>query len=412
MLQVEFLDIGQGDSTFITFPNGTTMLIDCKIDGDGFLLQLDEKLPDGDNKKVLDYLVITHPHNDHFKGIGKIKERYQINNIWESGHRLYVPEDKKAKYTDYYDMLNLIQKVKSAGGTHQKLTAYNDLTIDDEPDVNFLVLSPTRAYLELEQPTKRHIHDQCLVLKLTYGRRSIIFTGDSSMEAWKERIVPYYSDESLRPNLLGSTILHASHHCSYTFFKPEGKKDEESYLTGLEKIQPEITIISVGEQNNHGHPDEDSLKLYKENTFQEQVYMTKDHKTIFVYIFENDDYLVETENMKKLAKRATIGKASIQVSPSPKENGKYDINVPLVFQMKFSKLPKDQGTLKFKWTVQNNGIGDSDHGKHHEFYIGVEGNSSKYTNTTAYIGEHKLLCEVYNQRGTLIATSMIHIMVE
>ena len=125
-MKVYFLDVGQGDCTFIKCPNGTTILIDCNISNDDFLFWLEDQLPENDDgKKILDYLIITHPHEDHIKGIGKLKE-YIINNIWESGHRMYIPEEEQKDYPHYYDMLDLIQKVKKSGNNHKKLSAYNE----------------------------------------------------------------------------------------------------------------------------------------------------------------------------------------------------------------------------------------------------------------------------------------------
>lgn len=297
MIQIHFLDVGQGDSTFILFPNGTTMLIDCNIKGDNSLLHwLDKHLPSMSNgKRVLDYLVITHPHKDHFSGIGKLAKRYRINNMWESGHRLYVPRTENEEYQDYDDYLRLIQTVKRQGGEHKALEAFSKICISHEPDVEFLILSPARAYLKKEKPTKRDIHDQCTVMKMNYVGGSVLFTGDSSMEAWKELIVPYYSDLSGKPNLLKSTIIHASHHGSYTFFKPEGKKEVEPFTLALTKIQPQITIISVGENNKHGHPDDEALSLYEHYT-DDQVYLTKKHGNIKLELHRNGEHQIEVEN--------------------------------------------------------------------------------------------------------------------
>lgn len=416
MLELQFLDVGQGDSTYIRFPNGTTMLIDCNIRDDGFFGWFDDMLaidPDAsDEKRVLDYLVITHPHEDHIRGIGKLKDRYTIRNIWESGHRLYVPKEKQDKYTHYYDLLNLIQKVKKNNGEHIQLKAYNTITIEEEPDVNFTVLSPTFAYLEEAQPTKRDIHDQCAVLKLEYAGRSVMFTGDSSMEAWQDRIVPYYSDENGRDNLLDSTILHASHHCSYTFFKPKGKKDDEPYTTGLEKIKPEITIISVGKDNNHDHPHEDAYKLYCEHTAngQAQVYMTKDFGTISVKIHPTGDYFVYCKQMDKMAKKFTIGKLSIQTTPELPLDGFYDKKVNLNFKAKFQNKPKGTTSITYHWIIQNNGIGEDS--SHHELFEGQYDTSSTYNNMTAYTGTHDLLCIARNQRNNIIATERIQISIK
>jgi Predicted hydrolase (metallo-beta-lactamase superfamily) len=283
------------------------------------------------------------------------------------------------------------------------------LDIDDEPDVKILVLSPTKAYLKEEKPTDRDIHDQCVVLRVEYNGKSILFTGDSSMEAWKERIVPYYSDESGRPNLLDSTILHVSHHGSYTFYKPKGKSKDEAYTDAIEKIDPEIAIISVGKDNRHGHPDEDALALYNKYTFNGQVYMAMDHGTIFLQIDEDGNYTIETETMRNSSKLLTIGAVKIVTTPSPNEDDLYDIGVELTFKAKITKMPSDQTIKNLKWIVQNNAVGDD---KHHDWYVRQYKNSRTYENQTAYSGSHTLLCEVRNQRGRIVATKAIKVNVK
>lgn len=113
MIDISFLNVGQGDSSLIKLPNGTNMLIDCKLN-EGLLTWFENQLPiDDDENRILDYLVITHPHEDHIKGIGDLGNRIKINNIWESGHRLYIESKDKDKYPYYYEMLDLIPYSKS-----------------------------------------------------------------------------------------------------------------------------------------------------------------------------------------------------------------------------------------------------------------------------------------------------------
>lgn len=244
---------------------------------------------------------------------------------------------------------------------------------------------------------------------MEYKGKSILFTGDSSMEAWKERIVPYYSDKSGRPNLLKSNILHVSHHGSYTFFKPKGDKEAEPYTEALNKIDPKISIITVGADNPHGHPDEEALELYKQYTFNKQVFMTKDHGSLFVKIEDNGDYSIETEKMIISKTLPTIATVDITVSPLPENDGFYNKSVDIDFKAVIKKLPKNQTAEEFTWIVQNNAIGDDEH---HDWYIGQKNEQKLYQNMTAYTGSHTLLCEVRNKRKNIIATKAIQVKVE
>lgn len=403
---VKVLDVGQGDSTFLRLPNGTSILVDCCVN-DKIISWLNDNLPeDDDGKKILDYLIITHPHEDHIRGIKKLGDNYKINNFYESGHRLYVSNDKKDEYQQYYDMLALIQKVKKNGGEHVKLEAYAPLEIIDEPEVQITVLSPTEAYLLEEKTKDRDIHDQCLVLRVEYKNRVIMFTGDSSLEAWRDRIHPKYEDKKV----LKSTILHASHHGSYTFFKPKGKGDEDANTDIIDVINPDMTIISVGKDNNHGHPDDDALSIYTEVTNDKQLFRTDEHGSIELTFEEDGDFRVFTEKMKRNMRKPTVGKVVIDTNISPDDDGFYPIGTKLEFSAKIKKKPKGQSIKFITWTVQNNSTGE--HDIHHEYYIGQSKKEFKYTNDTAYSGSHTLLCEVYNQRSNLLAVNSIVVKVK
>lgn len=82
-----FLDVGQGDCTLISLPNGEYMLIDiCRSPGQGTVdvfKVLRDLLPQGANgKPLLHYLVITHAHDDHIWGIGDLAEEFEIGELW------------------------------------------------------------------------------------------------------------------------------------------------------------------------------------------------------------------------------------------------------------------------------------------------------------------------------------------
>ena len=81
-LKVTFLDIGQGDATFIEFTNGEQMLVDCAIDA-RILEALGRVMPYYD--KTIDYLLITHPDLDHYGGCQEVLERFEIKNIIYNG---------------------------------------------------------------------------------------------------------------------------------------------------------------------------------------------------------------------------------------------------------------------------------------------------------------------------------------
>ncbi|WP_157191596.1 ComEC/Rec2 family competence protein [Leptospira noguchii] len=410
MLRVYYKDVGQGDSTLVIGPNGSIILIDCNFSTERDLDWLDELIPENDEgEKEISYLIITHPHEDHIRGVGLLRKKYRIKALYESGHRLYVSDEDREKYSHYYDMLNLIQKIKKENLEHKILKAGDVDPLRDEPKIKANVLSPTKTYLESEKPTERDIHEQCLVIRMEYEGYSFLFTGDSNMTAWKDHIIPRLQKLGQQKSLK-STVLHASHHSSYTFYKPEGKKDEDAYLEHIDLIKPLITIISVGAENRYNHPDEDALEIYKEKTKRDkQVFMTKDHGTLFLRVDDQSKLHIMTENMQKSIHRNNIANLKIDASPEPKSNGKYDKEVEIKFKAKISNKPTGQVVSKYRWTVQNNSWGGDDH---HEWYEGQNESGNEYNNKTAYTGEHILLCEVFNSRNKILATAWLTVKVE
>lgn len=102
--EVIFVDVGEGDSTFIKLPDGKYALVDvfrCEDHGTVDLHRLlDARLPDGaTGKKRLDYLIITHAHDDHIRGLGELYDRYEVGELWLPQHGYKeAPGDEYAEF--------------------------------------------------------------------------------------------------------------------------------------------------------------------------------------------------------------------------------------------------------------------------------------------------------------------------
>lgn len=403
-MKAYFLDVAQGDSTLVITSDKKSILVDCNYSDNEFIDKIKSILKENElNPDVIDAFFITHPHEDHIKGVGLINECFLVNAIYESGHRLYVSDDEKPKH--YNDMLTLIKKVKATAG-HYKLKAYQEIRIGT---AEIKVFSPTKAFLSEERPTERDIHDQCLVFRLEDDNTSIMFTGDSSMESWRDHIVKYYSDINGRPNILKSDVLSASHHGSNTFFFPTAKNFGDPYTTGVEKIAPDITIISAGKANRHGHPDLKALSIYKNNSeTEDSVFQTKHLGTIILETSKGS-YSTMTEYMQE-AIGGPASEAKVEIISEPKAHPlvPYKLNTDIKFTANIINKPRDVGDLVYKWTVQNNSIKPF---RNHEMYEGQKGHSPIYKNQTAYHGIHILLCEVRTTTGKRICSKHIEVKV-
>lgn len=274
-LVFRFLNVGQGDSTHIILPDGQHMLVDMNLDhknhGIDVVSYLSDQLPDGTDQKYLAYLVNTHPHDDHIRGMGGLGNTFEIGEMWHSGHELDCAEGENESYDKFKAL------IEDLGEQARKVCASSEpwATIGD---VTFHVFRPSPYVTPKEDQTTEAVHNECMVIKVSYAGKMVLLTGDSNKAAW-ESIVKYYGEDGL----LKADVLHASHHGSYTFFKEP--KDDDEYTEHLDLIDPSIVVISVGAENGYGHPDDDALELYKEN--KRTVYRTDENLTIVLTIDED-----------------------------------------------------------------------------------------------------------------------------
>jgi len=324
-LKVYFLDVGLGDCTLIELPNGEFMLVDvyrCEGRGtvDAFKV-LRDFLPDGENgKKLLHYLVITHAHDDHIWGIGKLAEEFEIGELWapQYGTKKDLSENYKAfqkVVEDQPDDRTVFQK-----GSRSPVAELSD------GDVSVRCFSPP-GYIEVEEKldedeARKVVHENCGVYKLTADGVSVMLTGDSDLAAW-ERIVGYYESETDDDDLavLASQILHASHHGSRSFLKTT--KADEPWMNALEAVDPEEVLISVGADNTHEHPHSDMLKIYEGQVEKDHVWQTQDSETVVLTVSGEGAYEIEADSSfaEKYGWEDDSGGGSAKSTSSPSGSG-------------------------------------------------------------------------------------------
>jgi len=278
-LIIRFLNVGQGDSTHLILPNGEHMLIDVNLDhknrGIDVIQYLADELPKGADKRELAYNVNTHPHDDHIRGTGALGHDFEIGEMWHSGHELDCDEGENPEYDKYRAV------VEDLGD--KAVVVYASSDVWHEVDgVSFHVFRPSRTVKVKKSDADKGaaVHDECMVLKVSYAGVSVMFTGDSSKAAW-ESIMKHYNKDGL----LKAQVLHASHHGSRTFFKKKAEDDDE-YTAHLDAIGPESLVISVGAKNEHKHPHPDALKLYQKRISTSKTYRTDVNHTVELTIDE------------------------------------------------------------------------------------------------------------------------------
>ena len=214
-LHVFYVDVGQGDCSFIYLPNGKNMLIDAgeKDYGSKIIRALKEK---GINK--IDFLVATHPHSDHIGGMT------QIVNFFDIG-KIYMP--KVAHTTETYQSL-----LNAIGRKEMKIhTAKAGVEIFNEENLSAIFVAPNSSDYD-------DLNNYSAVIKLTYGKNSFVFTGDAEKK----------SEDEIRTNIK-CDVLKVGHHGS----------SSSTTANFLKKTEPKYAVISCGAGNDYGHPSEKVL---------------------------------------------------------------------------------------------------------------------------------------------------------
>jgi competence protein ComEC len=276
-LKIYFLNVGQGDSTYIEFTDSKQkvwrILIDCNEAKGGInvLSFLSDQMPgdEGEKELHLDYLIVTHPHSDHIRGIAQIGNDYTIGELWDSGHE---PEKETAEG-------DLYKKYQAVKEKHEDV-----LMVDEDHKTSRTPLDICGGELQahifrpsqfIDAETRDAIHAECFCIKLTFNDLSVLFAGDSNKEAW-EFITTYkpFTDEILKAD-----VLHASHHGSRTFFKTSDT-DEEPLEDGIRRVAPEYLVISVPKESPHGHPHDDAMEIYEKYVEKDNIFYTYNNSVI------------------------------------------------------------------------------------------------------------------------------------
>ncbi|EKE05384.1 MAG: hypothetical protein ACD_19C00325G0001 [uncultured bacterium] len=212
--ELNFLDIGQGDSTFIEFKNGTQALVDCGKDAK-VLEELGRVMDFRD--KSIDYLIVTHPDNDHYGGCVDVLERFEIANVIYNGQQ--KNEDFYNEFLDYIEKENANFKIIK---TEEKMVFGGDTIEFIFPDGN-LIPNPSD-------------NNSSIVFILESGGKKALFTGDMEKEL-EEYLIEKFGDK------LDVDILKVGHHGS----------DSSSSQDFVDIVSPFYSVIPVG-KNKYGHP--------------------------------------------------------------------------------------------------------------------------------------------------------------
>lgn len=236
-LTVHYIDVGQADSILIQ-ANGFNVLIDAgnRDDGSKVVSYLEEH-----GVEKLDYVIATHPHEDHIGGMTEVIKRIPIG-------KFYAP--KKTENTKTFEnMVTALQDKKL-----QIISAkagISPLKLGDNAELSFL--SPIAASYD-------DTNNYSAVVKLTYGEKSFLFMGDAEKLAEKQIINAGTNFKC--------DVLKVGHHGS----------SSSSSKDFLDIAKPSIAVISCGKNNDYGHPHKETLDEFKKRNVK--VYRTDIDGTI------------------------------------------------------------------------------------------------------------------------------------
>ncbi|MEO8625110.1 MAG: ComEC/Rec2 family competence protein [Candidatus Limnocylindrales bacterium] len=229
-LHVTVLDVGQGDAILLQGPNGGRMLIDTGPDPDRLLTLLDQRIPTWDRR--LDLVVLTHPHEDHVAGLALLLTRYQIGEVVEDG--MLGPGPSDAAYR---------AELAAQGRATRVVAAGDRLWLDGARlDVDW----PLAGKVPREPPNGgKDINNASVVLELHFGVRDMLFPGDAEEDVDPQLLAAGLA-QRLGPQL---DVLKVAHHGSRT----------ATTQALLDALHPRIALISVGADNDYGHPAPQTL---------------------------------------------------------------------------------------------------------------------------------------------------------
>jgi len=242
-LEVDFLDVGQGDAELIKAPGGQNILIDGGPNA-RVVERLSDVMPPWD--KQIDLMVLTHPHDDHVTGLNEALKRFEVKKILYTGVTHTSP--------NYLAWLEIVKDKKIS-----IMIIDQPQSIDLGEGAELEILYPLESFLG---KAVENLNNASIVVKLIYGQTSFLFTGDAEEPEEKELLEAKGG--------LAADVLKVGHHGSYT----------ATSVDFLKAVSPRYAIIEVGKDNSFGHPSRRTLK--KLERIKAEIFRTDEEGTIIM----------------------------------------------------------------------------------------------------------------------------------
>jgi len=246
-LHVEFLDVGQGDAALIRFPSGETMLVDGggKINFTRVNLGTEDEpeIFEPDTRTVgeavvsefiwergysqIDYILATHADADHSQGLSDAAKNFRVRGA--------IFGRTPMKDAEFAELSAILEKREIESVT---ISRGDVLTFDR---VKIEILYPVKD----ENPEAISDNNHSLVLRIIYGERKILLTGDIEKEAERELLNA--------PEFLQTDVIKVAHHGSHT-------SSTQEFIGAL---KAKVAVVSVGRESQFGHPHAEVVERWK-----------------------------------------------------------------------------------------------------------------------------------------------------
>ena len=223
-MKVHYIDVGQGDAILVQV-NNKNLLIDAgpRESKDKLINYLDKI-----DIKKLDYVIATHPHEDHIGSMSYVIDKYDVESFYapKIEHTTKTFERMIEALSDKNLKINVIKEGTSS------------IALGKNTGVS--VFSPV-------DDTYEQLNNYSPIIKIEFGNNSFLFTGDAEKLVEKQVLEKGYD--------LKADVLKLGHHGSTS-------STSEKFL---KSVNPSICVIEVGKDNDYGHPHKETLELIKKN---------------------------------------------------------------------------------------------------------------------------------------------------
>lgn len=234
-LYVYYIDVGQADSILIT-NNGHNMLVDGGNNEDGKLLV--NYIKNTLRINEFDYVIATHPHEDHIGGLDDIINNFRVKKV--------LMPDATTTTKTFYDLVDAIEN----NNLDITIPKVNEEFSLGEADIKILYTGTDEDDLNASS----------IIFKMVFGSTSYLFTGDA----------PGDIENSLFLKDIKADVLKVSHHGSAY----------SSYNEFIKRVKPKYGIISVALENDYHHPAPSTIKRLESNGVE--IYKTSELGTIIL----------------------------------------------------------------------------------------------------------------------------------